>query len=234
VEILSQFCTTLMRKENALNDNKPARINAKDLAKVENNLINAEQAKFLLKRTPSNHIKTRPALGGGTWQYVSGTYVQKVLNLMFGWAWDFEIVSEIIQDGEAIVKGRLTVNTGGQKIIKTQYGNKKIMKKRNTGEALSLGNDLKAAATDALKKCAAQLGIAQDVYAPDEFTEVEVISEEQHEHDADILIKAVKEDIELLHNVSHKIIEKAIQTKNLDVLFKLVRNIRLKKGEENG
>ena len=223
-----------MRKENALTDNKPARINAKDLAKVENNLINAEQAKFLLKRTPSNHIKTRPALGGGTWQYVSGTYVQKVLNLMFGWAWDFEIVSEIIQDGEAIVKGRLTVNTGGQKIIKTQYGNKKIMKKRNNGEALSLGNDLKAAATDALKKCAAQLGIAQDVYAPDEFTEVEVISEEQHLHDAEVLIKAVKQDIELLSNVSQEIIEKAIESKNLDVLFKLVRNIRLKKGEENG
>ena len=214
--------------------NKPAKINAKDLAKVENNLINAEQAKFLLKRTPANHIKTRPALGGGTWQYVSGTYVQKVLNLMFGWAWDFEIVSEIIQDGEAIVKGKLIVNTGGQKIIKTQYGNKKIMKKRKTGEALSLGNDLKAAATDSLKKCAAQLGIAQDVYAPDEFTEVEVLSEEQHEHDADVLIKEVKEDIELLNNVSHKIIEKAIQSKNLDVLFKLVRNIRLKKGEENG
>lgn len=214
--------------------NKPAKINAKDLAKVENNLINAEQAKFLLKRTPANHIKTRPALGGGTWQYVSGTYVQKVLNLMFGWAWDFEIVSEIIQDGEAIVKGKLIVNTGGQKIIKTQYGNKKIMKKRNTGEALSLGNDLKAAATDSLKKCAAQLGIAQDVYAPNEFTEVEVLSEEQHEHDADVLIKAVKQDIELLSNVSQEIIEKAIESKNLDVLFKLVRNIRLKKGEENG
>lgn len=223
-----------MRKENALKDNKPAKINAKDLAKVENNLINAEQAKFLLKRTPANHIKTRPALGGGTWQYVSGTYVQKVLNLMFGWAWDFEIVSEIIQDGEAIVKGKLIVNTGGQKIIKTQYGNKKIMKKRNTGEALSLGNDLKAAATDSLKKCAAQLGIAQDVYAPNEFTEVEVLSEEQHEHDADVLIKAVKQDIELLSNVSQEIIEKAIESKNLDVLFKLVRNIRLKKGEENG
>lgn len=224
-----------MRKEYALTDNnKPARINAKDLAKVKNNLINAEQAKFLLKRTPANHIKTRPALGGGTWQYVSGTYVQKVLNLMFGWAWDFEIVSEIIQDGEAIVKGRLSVNTGGQKIIKTQYGNKKIMKKRNTGEALSLGNDLKAAATDALKKCAAQLGIAQDVYAPDEFTEVEVLSAEQHEYDANVLIKAVKKDIELLSNVSQEIIEKAIESKNLDVLFKLVRNIRLKKGEQDG
>ena len=232
--MMNQLCILLMRKEKEYMSNKPAKINAKDLAKVENNLINAEQAKFLLKRTPANHIKTRPALGGGTWQYVSGTYVQKVLNLMFGWAWDFEIVSEIIQDGEAIVKGKLIVNTGGQKIIKTQYGNKKIMKKRNTGEALSLGNDLKAAATDALKKCAAQLGIAQDVYAPDEFTEVEVISQEQHAHDADLLIKAVKNDIELLSNVSQEIIEKAIETKNLDVLFKLVRNIRLKKGEENG
>ena len=132
---------------------------------------------------------------------------------MFGWAWDFEIVSEIIQDGEAIVKGRLSVNTG---------------------EALSLGNDLKAAATDALKKCAAQLGIAQDVYAPDEFTEVEVLSAEQHEYDANVLIKAVKKDIELLSNVSQEIIEKAIESKNLDVLFKLVRNIRLKKGEQDG
>lgn len=65
-----------------------------ELSLVENNSLNEGQLQHLLKKTPSKYVKTRPAKGGGTWNYVSGGYVKKVLNLMFGWDWDFEILDE--------------------------------------------------------------------------------------------------------------------------------------------
>lgn len=150
------------------------KIEAKDLALVDNNSLNDKQLKLLLKRTPSQYVKKRPAKGGGTWDYVSGGYVRKVLNLMFGWDWDFEVVSEQVAGGQVIVKGRLTCRVNGRSIVKMQYGCKEIMYKRGTTDPLNLGNDFKAAATDSLKKCAAELGIAADVYNKEDFKEIDV------------------------------------------------------------
>ena len=98
---------------------------------------------------------------------------------MFGWDWDFEVLEDKIMHDEAIVKGRLTCRSNGRTIIKTQYGNKDIMYKRGTDAQgnrvpLSIGNDLKSAATDCLKKCAAEIGIAADIYNKDEFKEIQV------------------------------------------------------------
>jgi len=150
-------------------------IKPSDLSLVENNKLNPKQLSFLFKKTPASQIKTRPAKGGGKWSYVSGAYVTKLLNLMFGWDWDFEIIEQWQEGGEAIVKGKLTCrNSEGKQIIKTQFGNKDIMFKKGTKDPLSIGNDYKAAATDALKKCAFSLGIAQDVYNPQDYREVKV------------------------------------------------------------
>ena len=176
-----------------------------DISKANNVILNNDQIGFILASTPKKHIRKRPAKGGGTWQYVSINYVQKVLNMMFGWDWNFEIEKEeiFIEAGEVVVKGKLTVNIthedkhGNQvvkTIIKSQYGNKDIQflnenvvdkngnivyndgkpKKQKTNKPLSIGNDLKSAASDALKKCASLIGIAQDVYAPQEFREIEI------------------------------------------------------------
>lgn len=154
------------------------KINPQELSLVDNNSLNPKQLQLLLKKTPAQYVKQRPAKGGGQWSYVSGGYVRKVLNLMFGWEWSFEIMEEKIISGEAIVKGKLTCVSNGRTIVKMQYGNKDIIyKKAVAGEErqpLSIGNDLKAAATDALKKCAAELGIANDVYNKDEFREINV------------------------------------------------------------
>jgi len=187
-----------MNKQNT----EIAKIQQKDLSMVEDNLLNLNQLKLLLKSTPKQYIKQRPAKGGGTWDYVSGSYVRKVLNLMFGWNWDFEILEQLIINGEVVVKGRLTCRVNGHVIIKTQFGNKEIIYKtekvfnddgspkmiikygKNVQETrpseipLSIGNDLKAAATDSLKKCASEIGIAGDVYGKDDFKEVEVVEDE--------------------------------------------------------
>lgn len=155
------------------------KISAKELSLVEENVLNEKQLHWLFKRTPQQYIKQRPAKGGGNWAYVSGSYVRKVLNLMFGFNWSFEIMEQHIMHGEAVVKGKLTCTSNGNTIVKMQFGNKDIIyKKLQQGDVertpLSIGNDLKAAATDALKKCAAELGIAADVYSASEFREINV------------------------------------------------------------
>ena len=132
-------------------------------------VLNREQLQRLLTKTPAAFVRSRPAKGGGTWKYVSGGYVKKVLNLMFGFNWDFEVVSSQVAHGEVIVLGRLTCRVGDHTIVKMQYGNKDIICKKGTDTPLSIGNDMKSAATDALKKCAAEIGIAADIYNADEF-----------------------------------------------------------------
>lgn len=165
-------------------------VSDEDMAMVDNNMLNANQLAFLFRKTPKAHISTRPAKGGGNWNYVTGTYVKKVLNLIFGWSWSFEVVEHKfdLHIKQAYVLGKLTVNSNGQEIKKMQFGrvdikfktvwNPETKKKDPTDVPLDLGNDLKAATTDALKKCAAELGIASDVYAPNEFKEIHIKSPE--------------------------------------------------------
>lgn len=154
--------------------NELALIQAEDLSLVTDNSLNQNQLALILKKTPQQYVKERPGKGGGKWKYVTGGYVKKCLNLMFGWDWDFEILSDQIVHGEVVVKGRLTCRTNGKTIVKTQYGNKDIMFKKGTEIPLSIGNDLKAAATDCLKKCAAEIGIAADIYNAEDFKEIKV------------------------------------------------------------
>lgn len=152
-------------------------IKSKDLSLAEVSALNEGQLKYLLKRTPKEAVRKRPAKGGGEWEYVSGGWVKKQLNLMFGFNWDFEITNQMVLHGEAIVQGKLTCRSNGITIIKTQFGNKDVMMRKGTEIPLSIGNDLKAAATDCLKKCAAEIGIAADVYNKLDFEDVAVVNE---------------------------------------------------------
>lgn len=160
-------------------------VSPEELSLVTGNVLNENQLGFLLKKTPEKYLKKRPAKGGGDWDYVSGGYVKKCLNLMFGWNWSFEIMEQLVMHGEAIVKGKLSVTSNGVTIVKMQFGNKDIAYKneyykdengksvsRKSDTPLSIGNDLKAAATDCLKKCASELGIAADVYNKEEFRDI--------------------------------------------------------------
>lgn len=159
--------------------NKLIEITPQELTKAENNMLNKNQLGFLLKKTPKQHIYKRPGKGGGQWEYVTGTYVKKVLNLMFGWDWSFEVVEHKfdLTIKQAYVLGKLTVNSQGRSIVKMQFGRQDIKVKKSDGMPLDIGNDLKAATTDALKKCASELGIASDVYAPQEFKEISIVDE---------------------------------------------------------
>jgi hypothetical protein len=137
--------------------------------------LSTQQILKIFQRTPKEHIHQRPGKGGGQWDYVTGVYVKKVLNYVFGWLWDFEIVDKGTQGAQIWVHGKLTVKhpkTFAPIIVKHQFGGADIKFKKGTKIPLDYANDLKATATDALKKCASELGIASDIYGKNEFKEL--------------------------------------------------------------
>ena len=165
-------------------------------------IFNDFQLNTILNKTPAQYIKKRPAKGGGTWDYVTGGYVRKCLNLMFGWDWSFDILDEKVLFGEVVVKGRLTCNIEKDGRIRTinkvQFGNKDIMYKRQpaadgTKIPLSIGNDFKSAATDCLKKCASELGIAQDIYNKEDFRPVKVTNDAEIKEQLESLFQEKRE-----------------------------------------
>lgn len=189
-----------------------------ELSLAWDNSLNAKQLQLLLKKTPSQYVRQRPAKGGGVWHYVSGAYVRKVLNLMFGWDWDFEVLSEMIQGNQVIVKGKLTCRVNGRTIIKTQFGCKEIVMRKGTNEPLNLGNDFKSATTDALKKCSAEIGIAGDIYSKDEFKEIDVIQDDLSSE----AIHNSKEKERVIKHIQNAItIESLKQVEKLAVVYEL-------------
>ena len=189
-----------------------------ELSLAFDNSLNAKQLQLLLKKTPSQYVRQRPAKGGGVWHYVSGAYVRKVLNLMFGWDWDFEVLSEMIQGNQVIVKGKLTCRVNGKSIVKTQFGCKEIMMRKGTNEPLNLGNDFKSATTDALKKCSAEIGIAGDIYGKDEFKEIDVIQDDLSAES----VHVSKEKERVIKHIENAItIESLKQVEKLAVVYEL-------------
>ena len=172
-----------------------AKVDYRDIVAEEYPFFTAEQFKILLERTPLKYVKKRPAKGGGEWDYVEVAYIEKQLNRLFNWNWDFFIDGERIEGKMVIVKGRLVCRTtSGITITKMQYGRKDVMYKKDGSEPLDLGNDFKSACSDALKKCASLLGIASDVYGKSEFRDIEIVdSGEVNEEDLRSLFDAKKE-----------------------------------------
>lgn len=126
--------------------------------------LNEAQLSFITQKTPKQYIKTRPGPGGTTLSYVEIGYVINMLNQVFGWDWDFRILNQQIGKKQVWVRGELSARAKGHTIIKGQFGGADIKFNRNTGEPISIADDLKAAGSDCLKKCASMLSRAGDVY----------------------------------------------------------------------
>jgi hypothetical protein len=107
-------------------------------------------------------IKQREGNFGKMLDYIEGHEVIQRLNDAFDSEWSFTITKhEIMQEtDEVIVIGQL--NAGG--IVKSQFGSSRITRAKETGDIISLADDLKAAATDALKKAATLLGVGLHLY----------------------------------------------------------------------
>jgi hypothetical protein len=107
----------------------------------------------------TGQIKRRQGAHGKELSYVDVAAVITRLNEAFDHEWTFEVTSHEIQENEAIVVGRLTA--GG--VTKMHFGGSSITLDRD-GRVVSIADDLKAAASDALKKCASLLGVALEIY----------------------------------------------------------------------
>lgn len=125
----------------------------------------------LRQPTPKKFIKKRMG-GGRSFDYVEAGYIKDLLNKTFN-SWSFTIVDKQIGNSQIWVQGRLTVQVPVTQpdgkiefisIIKEQFGGASIKKSTRDGSTIDIGNDLKAAASDALKKCASEWGVASDIY----------------------------------------------------------------------
>ncbi|MDD5310085.1 MAG: Rad52/Rad22 family DNA repair protein [Deltaproteobacteria bacterium] len=114
---------------------------------------------------PADAVKNRRGNFGKPINYVDGAAIIARLNDCFGGDWSFSIVEHhVLATGEVLVHGKLTVL---DKISKEAFGRGIPAISRETGEVLSEADAYKAAATDALKKCATMLGVAAYLYSDD-------------------------------------------------------------------
>ena len=111
---------------------------------------------------PPDAIKTRPGAYGGSLSYLEGHTVIGRLNEAFGGNWSFEVVTHEILDEEVLVLGRLRAESAN--VVKMSFGSSRITRDDRTKKPIAIGDDLKAAATDALKKSATLLGVGLNLY----------------------------------------------------------------------
>ena len=105
----------------------------------------------------ASEIKQRDGRKGKRFDYVETHSVIARLNEAFDGQWSFRVLDRVVTDEEIAVLGEL--NAGGE--TKQQWGSKE----RNRGS--SLGDDLKAAASDAVKKCSTLFGVGLHLYSED-------------------------------------------------------------------
>ena len=170
------------------------------------NFFNLEQLQRIRHKTSPSMIYERPAKGGGKWKYVKAADVIVALNTTFGGFWDFTVITDeataldiAVKTKSVVVKGKLTITnpTTGVSVSREQYGRKDVMFKKNTNEPIDFGNDMKAAASDALKKCASQFGLFNDIYRDNELMEIKIVDNEDEESSKLEVSEDVKRVIEL-------------------------------------
>lgn len=172
--------------QNELSDDECKELAVSDTASWS--LIEKKSSEDILKLfsyTPKTFIKERDGRGGKV-KYVEGWYVKQVLNLATKYKWSNSIDGHTITKDEVIVWGSVTIELDGKQYTQSAFGesaihyykcdkiksvadackkDKSICKMHTCEQTVSIGDDLKAAHTDMIKKAANIWGIAMDVYA---------------------------------------------------------------------
>lgn len=110
---------------------------------------------------PPEVVRRRPGRNGADITYLEAHVVVARLNEAFAGEWSFTIEKHEILEDEVIVLGRLTA--GG--ITKSAFGSSSVTRTRDGNRIVSLGQDLKAAASDSLKKGSTLLGVGLTLHA---------------------------------------------------------------------
>ena len=122
-----------------------------------------DQEKLRLLTRPFADIKSRPGRNGQSIQYIEAHSIVQRLNDALAGDWSFRVLEREILDGEVIVLGELRAGD----VVKQAFGGSEVTKTRD-GKIVSLADDLKSAATDALKKAATLMGVALQLYCAEE------------------------------------------------------------------
>ena len=123
-------------------------------------MITDKHKKVSRIKTPKPYIKKKMGL-----EYVEYNYMREVADKEFpGWSW-LVIKAEMAGSEAYIVHGRLKWYDEGIWREGDVTAAHRIQKKRGTNEFVDIGNDVKAANTDAIKKAFNMfMNIADDVY----------------------------------------------------------------------
>jgi hypothetical protein len=110
--------------------------------------------------TPINQISKKMG-----YDYVEIGYMKHIANEEYpGWSWEI-INTEVLGTEAFVVHGRLTYYVAGIKQIGDMVDSHRIQKQRDGGDFVDVGNDIKSANTDCMKKAFNMyLNIADDVY----------------------------------------------------------------------
>ncbi len=114
----------------------------------------------LTKPFEEERIQQRKGRFGKMLDYVGSHYVIERLNQAMEGYWSFRIVEHLILEDEVIVLGELSSHG----ITHQQFGSSSITRGKQDNQPVSIGDDLKGAASDCLKKCATQFGVGLHLY----------------------------------------------------------------------
>ena len=106
--------------------------------------------------------------------YIKGSQVASRLNDVLGvTGWSFVVKEHgYSQQADSYwVLGQITARIDGSDVVREQFGSQALNRFRaaapgQSGKIVDVGNDMKGAATDAFKKCAAQLGVGLYLAGP--------------------------------------------------------------------
>lgn len=117
---------------------------------------NEKLRELLTKPFTQDQIQQRSGGKRGMFSYVNSALIKQRLNEAFDFQWSWDITDFKVQDNQCFVVGRLSAQIDGVTVSKMGFGGKTI-----SGE---LGDDLKAAASDAIKVAASLFGIGLHMY----------------------------------------------------------------------
>tara|TARA_R110000824_G_scaffold10990_2_gene47957 strand:+ start:6976 stop:7590 length:615 start_codon:yes stop_codon:yes gene_type:complete len=116
-------------------------------------------------KTSPLYVQKRQGPGGTTLDYVDEGYMRRVLNTQYPlWSWEV-IKYEFLGKESVAVHGRLIIIDNGTQRSFDALAAHRVAVKKETGDFVDLGNDMKSANTEAFKvACNRLCNIADDVY----------------------------------------------------------------------
>jgi len=124
--------------------------------------VSKDIAAALLAPFEQKDLKHRPGRAGMTFTYADARAVAQRLDDVLGIeGWQFEV--KVADGARNVVHGSLAVVIGGKTTIRQDFG---------YPNSAQDDEPLKSAASDALRRCAAQLGVGRSLYSPDKGVQV--------------------------------------------------------------